>query len=273
MSAGHSESRYRSIWISDIHLGTRECQAESLLNFLRFNESEYLYLVGDIIDGWRLRKSWFWPQSHNDVVQKLLRKARKGTRVTYIPGNHDQWLQDYTQIQFGEVTVLNETIHKTVEGRRLLVLHGDAFEKQIQYAWWRAQLAGWGYDRMLTIDHYYNAGRARLGYSRRSFAASLKSKLAEAVQFVRNFEDAAAIEAGRRGVDGIVCGHIHTPRLREINGVLYCNDGDWVENCTAAVEHQDGRLEVIAWTGPQGERQPDIRANTGRERVPAGVGA
>lgn len=268
-----SGDHYRAIWISDIHLGTRECQAELLLDFLRFNELEYLYLVGDIIDGWRLRKSWFWPQSHNDVVQKLLRKARKGTRVIYIPGNHDHWLRGYAQIEFGEVMVLHESIHTTIEGRRLLVLHGDAFENHVRYAWWRAQLGGWGYDRMLTINRYYNDIRARLGYSHWSFAAALKSKLTEAVRFVRDFENAAVVAARRRGVDGIVCGHIHTPGLRQINGVLYCNDGDWVENCTAAVEHRNGRLDLISWTGWQGQRQPDRGTQGGQVPVPTGVGA
>jgi UDP-2,3-diacylglucosamine pyrophosphatase LpxH len=240
-------NRYRTIWISDVHLGTRGCKAEFLLDFLRHNESQYLFLVGDIVDGWRLRKSWYWAQSHNDVIQKVLRKARKGTRVVYIPGNHDEWLRDYTEIQLGGVLLLPEAIHVTADGRRLLVLHGDAFDGVVRYARWLALLGDRAYDWALRLNTVFNLIRRRLGYPYWSLSAYLKFKVKNAVKFVSDFAEAIVAEAERRGVDGIVCGHIHQAEIRDIGGVLYCNDGDWVESCTALVEHFDGRLEIIRW--------------------------
>jgi UDP-2,3-diacylglucosamine pyrophosphatase LpxH len=241
-------ARYRTIWISDVHLGTRGCKAEFLLDFLRHSESEYLYLVGDIVDGWRLgRRSWYWSQSHNDIVQKVLRKARKGTRVFYIPGNHDEWLRDYTTLQLGGVLLVPEALHVTADGRRLLVLHGDAFDGVARYARWLALLGDHAYEWALWLNHLFNVVRRRLGYPYWSLSAYLKGKVKNAVQFASNFADAIATEAARRGVDGIVCGHIHQAAISELNGVLYCNDGDWVESCTALVEHCDGRLEILEW--------------------------
>jgi UDP-2,3-diacylglucosamine pyrophosphatase LpxH len=238
---------YRAIWISDFHLGTRGCKTEFLLDFLRQTESEYLYLVGDIVDGWRLKKSWYWVQSHNDVVQKILRKARKGTNVFYIPGNHDEWLRDYADLQMGGVQLLPEAIHVTADGRRLLVIHGDAFDGVVRYARWLALLGDGAYELMLKINHAFNIVRRRLGYPYWSLSAYVKSKVKNAVQFVSDYADAIVAEARRRGVDGIVCGHIHQAELRHVGGVLYCNDGDWVESCTALVEHFDGRLEILHW--------------------------
>ena len=239
--------RYRSIWISDIHLGTRGCKADFLLDFLRHNESEYLYLVGDIVDGWRMRRSWYWAQSHNDVIQKLLRKARKGTKVFYIPGNHDEWLRDYVDLQLGGVWLVDEAIHATADGKRMLILHGDAFDGVVRYAKWVALLGDWAYDNVLRLNHYYNVARRKLGLPYWSLSAYLKSKVKNAVEYVSNYERAVAAEAKRRGVDGVICGHIHQAEIREIEGVLYCNDGDWVESCTALVEHADGQLEIVNW--------------------------
>ncbi len=259
---GHrSVSRYRSIWISDIHLGTRGCQAELLLDFLRHTDSEYLYLVGDIVDGWRLKKSWFWAQSHNDVVQKLLRKARKGTKVIYIPGNHDEALRDYTGHQFGGVHVAGEIVHTTADGRRLLVLHGDEFDGIVKHAKWLALLGDWAYNAMLTVNIWFNAARRRLGFGYWSLSAYLKNRVKNAVQYVDRFEQVVAEEARRRDVDGVVCGHIHKAEIREIDGILYCNDGDWVESCSALVEHSDGRLEIVQWATPQNvsARPPRMR--------------
>jgi UDP-2,3-diacylglucosamine pyrophosphatase LpxH len=241
-------NRYRAVWISDIHLGTRGCKAEFLLDFLRHTESDYLYLVGDIIDCWRLRRSWFWAQSHNDVVQKILRKARKGTRVIYVPGNHDEPLRDYTELQFGGITVLNEAIHVMADGRRFLVIHGDAFDGIVQYAKWLALLGDRAYTLMIWLNHWFNQGRRRLGYDYWSLSAYLKLKVKNAVEYVNNFETAIADEARRRGVDGVICGHIHKAEMRAIGDIVYCNDGDWVESCTALVEHFDGRLEILEWT-------------------------
>lgn len=247
MSYAGGPHHYRAIWISDFHLGTRGCKAEFLLDFLRQTESEYLYLVGDIVDGWRLKKSWYWVQSHNDVVQKILRKARKGTNVFYIPGNHDEWLRDYVDLQMSGVQLLPEAIHVTADGRRLLVIHGDAFDGVVRYARWLALLGDGAYELMLKINHAFNIVRRRLGYPYWSLSAYVKSKVKNAVQFVSDYADAIVAEARRRGVDGIVCGHIHQAEIRHVGGVLYCNDGDWVESCTALVEHFDGRLEILHW--------------------------
>jgi UDP-2,3-diacylglucosamine pyrophosphatase LpxH len=242
-----SARQYRAIWLSDIHLGTRGCKADFLLDFLRWNDSEFLYLVGDIVDGWRLRRSWYWTQSHNDVIQKLLRKARKGTKVTYIPGNHDEWLRDYTEIELGGVKVVDEAIHETADGRRLLIIHGDAYDGVVKYARWLALLGDWAYNLMIWLNTHFNRLRRRLGYPYWSLSAYLKGKVKNAVVYVGNFAEAVADEARRRGVDGVVCGHIHKAEIREVGGILYCNDGDWVESCTALVEHWDGRLEIVDW--------------------------
>jgi UDP-2,3-diacylglucosamine pyrophosphatase LpxH len=239
--------QYRTIWISDIHLGTRGCKADFLVDFLRYNDARTIYLVGDIIDGWRLKRSWYWPQTHNDVVQKVLRKVRKGTRVIYVPGNHDEWLRDYTLLQFGGVEVASEAIHVTADGRRLLVLHGDVFDAVVKHARWLAMFGDGAYTAAIWLNRYFNLLRRRLGYQYWSLSAYLKHRVKNAVQYIASFADAVADEASRRGVDGVVCGHVHHAEIREINGVLYCNDGDWVESCTALVEHFDGRLELINW--------------------------
>ena len=240
--------QYRTIWISDVHLGTRGCKAAFLLDFLKHTESEFLYLVGDIVDGWRLRRSWFWNQLHNDVVQKLLRKARKGTEVVYVPGNHDEMLRDYLDLHFGGVFVTGEAIHKTADGKRLLIIHGDAFDGVVRYARWLAFLGDRAYNVALVLNHWFNKARLALGYPYWSLSAFLKHKVKNAVNYIGDFEHAVASEAKRRGTDGVVCGHIHKAEMRQIDGILYCNDGDWVESCTALVEHMDGRLEILHWT-------------------------
>jgi UDP-2,3-diacylglucosamine pyrophosphatase LpxH len=273
-----SSTRYRTIWLSDIHLGTRGCKAEFLLDFLRCNESETLYLVGDIIDGWRLRRSWYWAQSHNDVIQKVLRKARKGTHVVYIPGNHDEWLRDYTGLTFGGIALADEVIHVTANGKRLLILHGDAFDGVVKYARWLALLGDWAYTFTLWVNNHFNHVRRKLGYPYWSLSAYLKGKVKNAVEYVGNFAQAVAEEAGRRGVDGVVCGHIHKAEIRKFGDVLYCNDGDWVESCTALVEHMDGRLEVINWVelralDPLHPQRPIRDAEDIEEPAPAGAPA
>ena len=248
--------RCRAIFLSDIHLGTRGCQAELLLDFLRHNESDYLYLVGDIVDGWRLKRSWFWAQSHNDVVQKILRKARKGTKVIYIPGNHDEAARDYCGLNFGGVQVMREAIHENADGRRFLVLHGDEFDGVVRYAKWLALLGDWAYNMALRLNHWFNLARRALGLPYWSLSAWLKHKVKNAVEYIGNYEKAVAEEARRRGVDGVVCGHIHHAEMRTIDGVLYCNDGDWVESCTGLLEHHDGRLEIVQWQTPMARRLP-----------------
>jgi UDP-2,3-diacylglucosamine pyrophosphatase LpxH len=239
--------RYRSIWISDIHLGTRGSQAEALLDFLKYTESDRLYLVGDIVDGWRLKKSWYWPQAHNDVIQKVLRKARKGTDVVYVTGNHDEGLRDFAGHFFGGVLVTNEAVHEMADGRRFLVLHGDAFDAVVKHARWLAFLGDHAYNAALGVNRLVNAVRRRMGYSYWSLSAYLKHKVKNAVEFISRFEEAVAHECAERGLDGVICGHIHHAEMRLMNGILYCNDGDWVESCTALVEHADGRLEILRW--------------------------
>ena len=255
--------RYRAIWISDFHLGTRRAQAHALLDFLRRTESDYLYLVGDIVDNWSLKKTWYWHQSHNDVVQKLLRKARKGTRVVYIPGNHDEGFRDFSGLRFGRVAVLNRTTHVTADGRRYLVLHGDEFDGVVKYARWLALLGDGAYAAAVEINHHFNRARRLFGFRYWSLSAYLKHKVKRAVEFISHFEQAVVREARRAGADGVVCGHIHTCEMRDIDGIHYCNDGDWVESCTALVEHGDGRLELIHWQPPSHVRA-ELHAYTHR---------
>ncbi len=238
----------RTVWISDIHLGTPGCQADALLDFLRHSECETMYLVGDIIDGWQLRRSWYWPQAHNDVVQKILRKARRGTKVIFVPGNHDEFARKYVAHNFGGVDVMDEAIHVTADGRRLWITHGDLFDGVIQCAKWLAYAGDIAYEFTLKVNRHFNRARARLGLPYWSLSKYLKHKVKRAVSFISHFEVAVAREAKKRGVDGVVCGHIHHAEMREIDGVLYCNDGDWVESLTALVEHFDGRLEIVDWS-------------------------
>ncbi len=256
-----AERRYRSIFISDIHLGTRGCQAEMLLDFLRHTESEKLYLVGDIVDGWVLKRKWFWPQLHNDVVQKLLRKARKGTEVIYIPGNHDEGLREYLGLEFGAIKIENEAIFETADGRKFLVLHGDQFDMVCQNIKWLAVIGDYAYRFALALNTAFNWVRRRFGFGYFSLSGYLKHKVKNAVEYVGRYEQAVAEAARLRGVDGVICGHIHKAEMRDMGGVLYLNDGDWVESCTALVEHEDGALEILRWS--------DIVAERERERLAA----
>jgi len=250
--------RVRSVWISDVHLGTKDCQATALLDFLKTVECDTLYLVGDIVDGWQLRRTWYWPQTHNDVVQKLLRKARKGTRVIFIPGNHDEFARKYVEHNFGGIEVADEWIHTTADGRQLWVTHGDLYDGVIQCARWLALLGDWAYEFTLKVNRWFNRARARMGLPYWSLSKYLKLKVKRAVSYLGDFEDALAKEARKRGVQGVVCGHIHHAEMRDIGGILYCNDGDWVESLTALVEHPDGRLEILEWPKVVRSTHPDI---------------
>ncbi len=240
-------SQYRAVFISDLHLGTPGCQAQALLGFLRSHQSEHLYLVGDIIDGWQLRRRWFWPQAHNDVIQKILKRARKGCRVVFVPGNHDEFARHFVGHHFGGVVVEQEAVHTTADGKRLWVVHGDHFDGVIQCARWLAYLGDNLYELALRLNRHLNTWRARLGLPYWSLSQYLKLKVKTALNYVTQFEAAVAAEARRRGLDGVVCGHIHRAEMRLIDGTLYCNDGDWVESLTALVEHMDGRLEIVQW--------------------------
>ncbi|RYF40373.1 MAG: UDP-2,3-diacylglucosamine diphosphatase [Comamonadaceae bacterium] len=248
--------RLRSVFISDLHLGTPACQAVALLAFLKEHPSDHLYLVGDIVDGWQLRRRWHWPQAHNDVVQKLLRAARKGCRVVYVPGNHDEFARQFAGHSFGGIEVRREAVHTTADGRRLWVIHGDDFDGVVQCAKWLAHVGDNLYEFTLRLNRHLNHLRGRLGLPYWSLSAYLKHKVKKALNYVTSFEAAVAHEAGRRGYQGVVCGHIHRAEMRHIDGVLYCNDGDWVESCTALVEHLDGRLELVTWAPEQGGHTP-----------------
>lgn len=240
--------RFRSIFISDTHLGTPGCQASALLDFLRVTESDYLYLVGDIVDGWQLKRRWYWHQQHNDVVQKVLRKVRKGTRVVYVPGNHDEAARHYVGVDFGGVAIREEAVHTTADGRRLLVTHGDRFDAVVTCARWLALLGDQLYTVILKVNQHFNALRARLGLPYWSLSQFLKLRVKNAVSYITAFEDALAHDARQRGFDGVVCGHIHHAEVRAIGDILYCNSGDWVESLTAIVETHDGVLSVVRWT-------------------------
>lgn len=240
---------YRTVFLSDLHLGTARAQSEALLDFLKVTECETLYLVGDIFDNWALKRSWFWHQSHNDVIQKLLRKARKGTKIVYIPGNHDEQFRDFAGQQFANIRVCLNDIHITADNRRYLVLHGDEFDSVVLHAKWLARLGDWAYEVMVGFNLQFNRLRRTFGLPYWSLSAFLKRKVKRAVEFIGNFEGAVVKAAHAKRVDGVVCGHIHTPEMRMIDGIHYCNDGDWVESCTALVEHHDGQMELVDWQG------------------------
>lgn len=244
---GFRSNRHRAIFISDTHLGTRGCKAHHLLDFLRHHESDYLYLVGDIIDGWALRDGFYWPQCHNDVVQKVLRRARKGTQVVYVPGNHDEFARQFVGLDFGGIAIRAQAEHRLLDGRRLWVVHGDFADGVIQHARWLAYVGDTLYGFALWLNRHVNTVRARLGMQYWSLSQYLKHKVKNAVGFIFSFEQVLAREARRRGYDGVVCGHIHRAEIRETDRLLYCNSGDWVESLTALVESHDGELRIVHW--------------------------
>ncbi|NCP11572.1 MAG: UDP-2,3-diacylglucosamine diphosphatase [Sphingomonadales bacterium] len=256
--------RYRTIWISDVHLGTRGCNADMLIDFLDHVDSDTLYLVGDIIDGWRLKKKFYWPASHNDVFWRVLKRAKRGTRVVYIPGNHDEMFRQFAGLDFGGVEIRRKAIHATADGRKLLVLHGDEFDAVMLAHRWLAVIGDAAYGALMRMNVVVNLVRRRLGLPYWSLSKLAKHKVKNAVEFIGRFEETVAREAALRGVDGVVCGHIHTAEMRDLAGVSYYNDGDWVEGCTALVEHRDGRMEILYWADEIAARQaneaPALRA-------------
>ena len=239
--------RYRALFISDVHLGTKACQAELLLEFLRVHDADTIYLVGDIVDFWRIRRTAHWPQSHNDVLQKLLRKVRKGARIVYLPGNHDEAMRDYCGARFGGIEIVDSIVHTTARGQKALVVHGDQFDVVVHYAKWLAILGDTSYTLALWANTHLNFMRRKAGLSYWSLSAFLKHKVKQAVNFISAFESALATEARRQGAEIVICGHIHHVAKQQMGDVLYINTGDWVESGTAIGETQDGEFEVIHW--------------------------
>jgi UDP-2,3-diacylglucosamine pyrophosphatase LpxH len=241
---------HRTIFISDTHLGTKGCKAEALADFLAHNECETLYLVGDIVDGWRLKRRWYWDEAHDRVVGEILRKVDNGARVIFVPGNHDEFARDYAGRLFAGVQIIHETVHVTADGKRLLVLHGDRFDGVIACAKWLAHVGDWAYCVALSANDKLFRIRKAFGLPYWSLSAWLKHKVKNAVEYISRYEELVAAEARTRGVDGVVCGHIHHAEIRMIGDVLYLNDGDWVESCSALVEDARGNMEILRWANP-----------------------
>jgi UDP-2,3-diacylglucosamine pyrophosphatase LpxH len=247
VGADFHAGRFRAVFLSDVHLGTRTSQAGLLLEFLKAVEADTIYLVGDIVDFWKVRRGPHWPQSHNDVVQKLLRKARKGCRVVLVPGNHDEALRDYVGWSFGGVSIAQSAVHVTATGKRYLVMHGDEFDVVVRNARWLALLGDIGYETALWLNTPLNWLRRTLGLGYWSLSAFLKYQVKKAVAFIGAYEEAVATEGQRQGMDGIITGHIHHAADRQIEGIHYLNCGDWVESCTAIIETWSGELRLVRW--------------------------
>jgi len=258
-------AQYKTIFISDIHLGTKACQADLLLDFFKYNDSEKLYLVGDIFDGWRLKRKWYWPQNHNDVIQKILRKVRKGTEVIYVPGNHDEALRRYFGTHFGGIDVRGQDIYHAVNGKKYLVMHGDNFDNVMLYARWLAYVGDHAYDAVLRLNTFFNGLRRLMGLRYWSLSSYLKIRVKNAVQFISEFEKAIVREANRQDVQGVICGHIHHAEMKKYGDIEYMNDGDWVESCTALVEHFDGTWEILYWADIVAERDNNMSEKAQKE--------
>jgi UDP-2,3-diacylglucosamine pyrophosphatase LpxH len=243
-----SVNTYRSIWISDVHLGSRDCRADYLFQFLTSSQCEYLFLVGDIIDVWALKKNVYWPQAHNNVLRAILGKAKHGTKVIYVPGNHDEIFKEHAGHQFGNVQIECEYIHTTASGKKLLIIHGDEFDSLVTCSWFETLIGNIGYDVLLACNRWYHHLRSKFGYPYWSLASYIKRKLKNAMEHVKRYENIVAHETLRHEADGVVCGHIHHPQIRQINGIDYYNDGDWVEHCTALVESEQGDISLIHWS-------------------------
>ena len=267
------KTRYRTIFLSDIHLGTKGCQADRLTAFIKAHDCETLYLVGDIIDGWRLKSSFYWPQAHNNVLRSVFTLMKRGTRVVFVTGNHDEFLRKYSDMEVGHLSLVDQAVHETADGKKLLVMHGDQFDVITRYHRWLAFLGAIGYDLLLWLNRYLNAARAHFGYGYWSLSAWIKRRVKKAVNHVSDFEEAVAYQCRRRGFDGVVCGHIHHAEITSYGGVTYMNCGDWVESCTALVEDAVGRFSIIDWSlttlgdsvvpfaRPQPEPEPGRRAS------------
>ena len=259
---------YRSIFISDVHLGTRDCQADKLNNFLKNNSCDTLYLVGDIIDAWKIQQNkWRWKQSHTNVVRRVLGHAKRGTRVVYVAGNHDEFLRPMIPygFSFGLVEIHNQIEHIGADGKHYLVVHGDLFDGITRLAPWIAFLGDRAYDFVLVINSKYNWLRHRMGFGYFSLSQFLKHRVKKAVDFMFKFEQNLAGYCKKRGFDGVICGHIHHAEIKQIDGVMYMNDGDWVESCTALVENHNGRWEIITWTKEKDNVDTNISSNAHKQ--------
>lgn len=244
-SGAGRQGRWRALFISDVHLGTRSCKAVELLAFLRAQRAEKLYLVGDIIDGWRLKRRWYWNAAQQAVLDEILDQARSGTEILYIPGNHDEAFRPYAGLNLAEIDIREAAIHETADGRSFLVLHGDMFDGAARWGRIVTRLGDWAYDATMWTSDRLAATRRAMGLSHWSLAQHLKRTARTALEIIGRYETAAAREAQARGFDGIVCGHIHKAALKRMNGVTYANDGDWVDSCTALAESEDGRLVLL----------------------------
>jgi UDP-2,3-diacylglucosamine pyrophosphatase LpxH len=255
-----TEMTYRTIWVSDFHLGSRNCRADFLIDFLKRNHSETLYLVGDIIDGWQIKSDFYWPANHLNVIREILDKAKKGVKVTYLPGNHDEFLRNFDDfnLSIGSIRITDRTVHTTVDGKKMLVMHGDQFDTVVRHYKWLAHIGDYGYQFLMWVNRHLNHFRRWLGYGYWSLSAYIKYKVKEAVNYISKFEEMLVEECREKGLQGVVCGHIHKAELKDVNGTLYANSGDWVESCTALVEHFDGRLEIINWVEPNDKHDKPV---------------
>ncbi len=248
--------RVRALFISDVHLGMRPTRVAQFIDFLRSHDAETIYLVGDILDGWRLSKAWFWPTQYNEIVQIFLDKAAAGARIVYLPGNHDEFIREYLGTYFGDVEFVDRTIHTTAQGKTYLVMHGDQFDVVVAHAKWLAYVGDWAYRLALRVNIVINWVRRRLGLQYWSLSAWAKHKVKNAVSVIGRFEEALSLEARQSGVDGVICGHIHHADMHNRLGIHYINTGDWVESCTAVAEEFDGQFELIQWTEMAAVREP-----------------
>jgi len=245
----HSTERkhHRSIWISDVHLGTSSAKADQLCNFLKYNSCDTLYLVGDIIDGWRMKKRAYWPQEHVNVIRRILTRSKRGTKIVYITGNHDEFLRRYSNMSFGNIHLVDEYIHRSPDGKQYWLIHGDAYDAVVFNKKWLVVIGDVAYDSMLKLNVWFNRARSILGMKHWSLSSYLKNKVRNAFSIISNYEITLANECKKRDLDGVICGHIHHPELKEIDGIRYANCGDWVESCSALVEDKQGNLQIIKW--------------------------
>jgi UDP-2,3-diacylglucosamine pyrophosphatase LpxH len=242
------KTHYRSIFLSDIHLGTKGCRSDRLLDFLKHHTCDTLYLVGDIIDGWRMKSSLYWPQEHSNVLRRFLTASKRGTRIVYVTGNHDEFLRRYTDLAIGNLEIVDEAVHVAGDGARLLVVHGDEYDVVTRYHRWVAFLGDAGYTLLLELNRHQNGLRSRLGYGYWSLSAWVKRRVKRAVNLISDFEQAVAHHCRLQGYQGVICGHIHHAEIRDLDGVRYMNCGDWVESCTALVEDASGAFRILDWS-------------------------